>query len=65
MPLMNLNLGAIERVILVTGATDGIGAETALTLARDPKHTVIVHGRNEAKAKSTAKAIMVSGVRYR
>jgi hypothetical protein len=28
----------------------GIGLETATTLARDPKHLVVVHGRNADKA---------------
>lgn len=36
--------------ILVTGATDGIGAETASILTRQG-HDVIVHGRNTAKVQ--------------
>ena len=38
--------------VLVTGATDGIGRETASQLLRQDWH-VLVHGRNEAKATST------------
>ncbi|MFT4562525.1 MAG: NAD(P)-dependent dehydrogenase (short-subunit alcohol dehydrogenase family) [Gammaproteobacteria bacterium] len=38
--------------VLITGATDGIGLETALQLARDGYH-VLVHGRSEAKARKT------------
>jgi|SRR6187402_7277 len=37
-----------DSVVLVTGATDGIGKETALELARVGAR-VIVHGRNEAR----------------
>jgi retinol dehydrogenase 14 len=37
-----------DSVVLVTGATDGIGKETALELARLGAR-VIVHGRNEAR----------------
>lgn len=38
-----------KKIILITGATDGIGKETATTLAKQ-SHTIIVHGRNEKKA---------------
>ena len=37
--------------ILVTGSTDGIGLETALTLARRG-HQVILHGRNAKKLEA-------------
>ena len=39
---------ATDSVVLVTGATDGIGKETALELARLGAR-VIIHGRNEAR----------------
>ena len=45
-----------DRVVLVTGSTDGIGRETALELARMGAE-VIVHGRNSAKASVVADAI--------
>ncbi len=46
---MDEKLGPMDqRVILVTGATDGIGRQTALELLRRGAR-VIVHGRNRAK----------------
>ncbi len=42
------------KVILVTGATGGIGWATAAALARHGAH-VIVHGRSAAKAEAAAK----------
>ncbi len=41
---------ATDSVVLVTGATDGIGRETALELARLGAR-VIIHGRNEARVQ--------------
>jgi NAD(P)-dependent dehydrogenase (short-subunit alcohol dehydrogenase family) len=45
--------------ILVTGATDGIGLETARQLF-EMGHKVFVHGRNEAKAREAIGKIMAS-----
>lgn len=39
-----------DRVVLVTGSTDGIGRQTALDLARKG-FTVLVHGRSQQKAE--------------
>jgi NAD(P)-dependent dehydrogenase (short-subunit alcohol dehydrogenase family) len=44
------------KTVLVTGATDGIGLETARQLLAAGMH-VLVHGRNEAKAVRQAKAL--------
>lgn len=44
------------KVILVTGSTDGIGKQTALELAK-LGHTVLVHGRNEERARKAAEEI--------
>lgn len=39
------------KTIFITGASDGIGKETAKTLARQG-HTIIIHGRDERKTKA-------------
>ncbi|MEM7257701.1 MAG: SDR family NAD(P)-dependent oxidoreductase, partial [Pseudomonadota bacterium] len=41
----------MTKVILLTGATDGIGFETAKRLAAEG-HTLLLHGRNEKKLKA-------------
>jgi NAD(P)-dependent dehydrogenase (short-subunit alcohol dehydrogenase family) len=45
-----------SKIILVTGASDGIGKETAKTLARQG-HSVIVHGRNAQKTQAVYEEI--------
>ncbi len=44
------------KIILITGATDGIGKQTALELAQMGHH-VLVHGRNKTKSETAAAEI--------
>lgn len=45
-----------KKTILITGATDGIGMQTALELAQQGHH-VLVHGRNREKSERVATSI--------
>ncbi|MGG4467622.1 SDR family NAD(P)-dependent oxidoreductase [Paenibacillus alvei] len=47
------------KTILITGATDGIGMVAAKELAKHG-HKVIVHGRNENKAKKVVEELKIS-----
>ncbi|MXG37640.1 SDR family NAD(P)-dependent oxidoreductase, partial [Escherichia coli] len=49
-----------DRIILVTGASDGIGREAALTYSRYSASVVLV-GRNEEKLRSVAQEIDQAG----
>ncbi|MBK6687624.1 MAG: SDR family NAD(P)-dependent oxidoreductase [Deltaproteobacteria bacterium] len=49
-----------ERIALVTGATDGIGRQTALELLQKG-WTVVVHGRSEAKVSATLEHLAAVG----
>lgn len=46
----------MQKTILVTGATDGIGLETAKLLVAED-HNVLLHGRNQAKLKNIVKEL--------
>ncbi len=46
----------MQKTILVTGATDGIGLETARMLVSDGHH-VLLHGRNAAKLENAAETL--------
>jgi NAD(P)-dependent dehydrogenase (short-subunit alcohol dehydrogenase family) len=52
--------GDAQRVILITGSTDGLGRELALRLAATGAH-VIVHGRNEERGRAVVEAIAREG----
>lgn len=46
----------MKKIILLTGATDGIGLETAKTLVSEGHH-VLLHGRNPAKLQEVVKSL--------
>ncbi|MEM8605000.1 MAG: SDR family NAD(P)-dependent oxidoreductase, partial [Cyanobacteria bacterium P01_H01_bin.121] len=46
----------MQKTILITGATDGIGLETAKLLVSQG-HTVLLHGRNPAKLEQVLKLL--------
>ncbi len=46
----------MTKTILITGSTDGIGLLTAQKLAAQG-HTVLLHGRSDAKLKSAAASV--------
>jgi branched-chain amino acid transport system substrate-binding protein len=48
-------------VVLITGATDGLGRALALTLGRDGAH-VLVHGRNPERGAEVVAEIEATGV---
>ena len=50
-----------EKIILITGSTDGIGKEAAIQLAKEGYH-VIIHGRSEDKALKTLKEIQLESL---
>ena len=45
------------KTVLITGATDGIGKQTAINIA-NKRHHVILIGRNEQRCQSVQKAII-------
>jgi len=46
----------MQKTILITGSTDGIGLETAKTLVTQGHH-VLIHGRSSAKLKAAKKTL--------
>ena len=50
------SIALYEKTVLITGATDGIGKETALMFAKVGA-TVLIHGRNPAKIAATMDAL--------
>ncbi len=54
----------MQKTILITGSTDGIGLETAKLLVSQG-HRVLLHGRNQTKLADAAKALSaLPGVRF-
>jgi NAD(P)-dependent dehydrogenase (short-subunit alcohol dehydrogenase family) len=49
-----------ERVVLITGSTDGLGREVALTLA-GPGTRILVHGRNRERGEAVVSAVQAAG----
>ena len=55
---------APDRVVLITGSTDGLGREVALRLARPGTH-VLVHGRNVERGEAVVRAVQEAGATAR
>lgn len=49
----------MQKIILITGSTDGIGLETAKMLASQ-RHSVLLHGRNPTKLENVKKMLSES-----
>ena len=49
----------MQKIILITGSTDGIGLETAKLLVNQGHH-VLLHGRNPSKLEEVAMALSSS-----
>ncbi|MEZ9747718.1 SDR family NAD(P)-dependent oxidoreductase, partial [Vibrio splendidus] len=47
----------MQKVILITGSTDGIGFETAKVLVQQGHH-VLLHGRNPSKLKDVEQQLV-------
>lgn len=50
-----------DKIVVVTGASSGIGAETALSFAREGANVVITYRENKAGADEIAKQINTIG----
>nr|WP_321274360.1 SDR family NAD(P)-dependent oxidoreductase [uncultured Vibrio sp.] len=51
----------MQKIILITGSTDGIGLETAKALVAQGHH-VIIHGRNNQKVQDIKKSLDMIGI---
>ena len=45
-----------QQIILITGSTDGLGKQMALSLARQGA-TILLHGRNQERLEATQREI--------
>ncbi|WNG88901.1 SDR family oxidoreductase [Mycobacterium sp. ITM-2016-00317] len=50
-----------ERIILVTGASNGVGADVARRVAGPDTHVVVHHGGKSGRAEDVARAIRAAG----
>jgi NAD(P)-dependent dehydrogenase (short-subunit alcohol dehydrogenase family) len=46
-----------DRIIVITGATDGLGRELSRVLAREPETTLLLHGRNQKRLDDLAEEL--------
>ena len=63
-PIRAVERVVADRVVLITGSTDGLGRQVALSLAGPGTH-VIVHGRNRLRGEEVVRAIVAAGGRAR
>jgi len=60
-PRVSRTDGIDERIVLITGSTDGLGREVALRVAASGAH-VIVHGRNRERGEAVVAEIERAGI---
>lgn len=56
-----MDLGLLNKTVLITGASSGIGAAAARVFAEEGAHVAISYGQNQAGAEAAAEAVRALG----